>query len=118
MKHKVRRNIDLPAKCIKCENEIKRIDFEEDVEPKKGGYINDVIDFDSPGCVGKNIAPGILVELINPSIIPLSSEEEATFHAYICDRCLQELCDKKIIEEGPDEDKEAFLQCVFGYQDS
>jgi len=34
--------MELKVKCIKCEMEIKRIDLEEDIEPKKGEYINDM----------------------------------------------------------------------------
>ena len=113
MKHRVIRDLDIPVICIKCENEIKKIDFDEDNPPKKGEYINDMIDFDAPGCEGKSISPGILVELINPSLATISSEEEATYHGYICDGCLQELQDKKIIEDGPDKDKKAFLRCKF-----
>ncbi len=116
MKRRVRRNLELPAKCIKCENEIRRIEFEEDVESKKGEYVSDLIDFGSPGCIGQSIAPGILVELINPTFISISSEEEATFHGYLCDGCLQELRDKKIIEDGPDKDKKAFIQCIFEFK--
>lgn len=114
-RYKIERNLELPVKCIKCETEIKRIDYEEN-EPKKGEYVNDIIDFDSPGCIGKGIAPGILVELINPSLVSLSSEEEETFHGYMCDGCLQELCDKKIIEDGPDKDKKAFIRCIFEFK--
>ncbi len=112
MRRRVIRNLDLPVKCIKCENEIKRVDFEED-EPKKGEYVNGIMDFESAGCIGKSISPGTLVELINPSLASFSTEEEATFHGYMCDGCLKELQDKKIIEEGPDKDEKAFLQCKF-----
>jgi hypothetical protein len=103
-----KRYMELKAKCIKCENEIKRIDFEEDIQPKKGEYIDDM----SCGCAGveKGIAPGILVELINPSLASISGEEEdGTFHGYMCDGCLQELRDKKIIEDGPEKDKEELI---------
>ena len=103
------KKVEIPVKCIKCEMEIKCIDLEEDVEPKKGEYVSDIVDFDSPGCIGKSIAPGILVELINPTFISISSEEEATFHGYLCDGCLQELRDKKLIEEGPEKDNEEMI---------
>lgn len=109
----LRRNIELPVKCIKCEQEIKKIEFDENVEIKKGEYVNEAIDFDSPGCIGKMITPGILVEMVNPALINISSEEESTFHGYMCDGCLKELQDKKIIEDGPDKDKKMFLRCVF-----
>ena len=103
---KEKRNLEPPVKCIKCEMEIKCIDLEED-EPKKGEYANDLAA--GCGCVEKGIAPGILVELINPALVSFSSEEEGTFHGYMCDGCLQELRDKKIIEDGPEEDKEELI---------
>lgn len=109
--------IELPVKCIKCEMEIKRIDLEDDVIPKKGEYINDLMGVGC-GCVDKGIAPGILVEMINPSFVSASSEEEGTFHGYMCDGCLQELTDKKIIKEGPEEDKEGLIYGREGYENS
>jgi len=105
---KEKRNLELPVKCIKCEMEIKHIDFEEDVDLKKGEYANDMAG-SGCGCIEKGIAPGILVELINPSLVSFSSEEEGTFHGYMCDGCLKELRDKKIIENGPEEDKEELI---------
>lgn len=104
--NKEKRNLELPAKCIKCEMEIKLIDLEED-EPKKGEYTNDLAA--GCGCVEKGIAPGILVELINPSLVSFTSEEDGTFHGYMCDGCLAELWDKKIIGKGPEKDKEKLI---------
>lgn len=100
------------VKCVKCEKEIKRIDLEEDdqgnlIPIKKGEYVNDMAG--GCGCLEKGIAPGILVELINPSLASFSSEEEGTFHGYMCDGCLQELRDKRIIEDGPEKDKEELI---------
>ena len=100
--------MEQPVKCIKCELEIKKIDLEEDVEPKKGEYANDMMG-SGCGCIDKGIASGILVELINPSLVSFSSEEEGTFHGYMCDACLQELRNKKIIEDGPEKDKEELI---------
>lgn len=103
----VKRDMELPVKCIKCEQEIKQIDLGED-EPKKGEYANDMMG-SGCGCIDKGIAQGILVELINPSLVSFSGEEEGTFHGYMCDCCLQELRDKKIVEDGPEEDKEELI---------
>lgn len=47
-----------------------------------------------------------MVEIINPSIVSFTTEEEGTFHGYMCDGCLIELQDKKIIEAGPEKNKE------------
>jgi uncharacterized protein YlaI len=110
-------NMEMQVKCIKCEMEIKRIDLEDDVDPKKGEYINDIMGMGC-GCVDKGVAPGILVEIINPSFVSASSEEEGTFHGYMCDGCLQELTDKKIIENGPEEDKEGMIYGREEYENS
>lgn len=111
------KKMELPVKCIKCEMEIKRIDLEDDVVPKKGEYINDIMGMGC-GCVDKGIAPGILVEMINPSFVSASSEEEGTFHGFMCDGCLQELTDKKIIKDGPEEYKKRLIYGREGYENS
>lgn len=104
------KNMKLPVKCIKCELEIRRIDLEDEEEdaPKKGEYVNDLMGM-ACGSPDKGVAPGILVEIINPSIVSASSEKEGTFHGYMCDGCLRELQDKKIVEDGPEEDKDGLI---------
>lgn len=108
------------VKCIKCEMEIKKVDLEEDdkgklIPLKKGEYANDMMGTGC-GCMDKGIAPGILVEMINPSLVSFADEEEGTFHGYMCDGCLQELQDKKIIERGPEEDKDDLMYGTEPYE--
>lgn len=99
--------INVPVKCMKCEMEIKTIFLEDEDEPKKGEYAN-YVPSGGCGCVEEGKAPGILVEIINPAM-ECFFEESGTFHGYLCDGCLQELRDKKIIEDGPEEDKEDLI---------
>ncbi len=104
--------MELKVKCIKCEMEIKKVDLEEDdkgnlIPLKKGEYSNDMMA--GCGCIDKGIAPGILVEMINPSLVSFGDDECGTFHGYMCDGCLQELRDKKIIVDGPNKDKEELM---------